>query len=250
MEIKFQAPQAIAVIKFTRRFPHGGERDEVARRHLAAHHQQPSVVPDAQHRRVAQSRRRRDERRLDSCLPQPERQARVLRRPLGRVGVADGVGVAADLEALRAEGPHDALVREALLRDGARARQRRLRLLGEPLHDAHGEERRADQERHHRRREAGQAPRRQEQERERHERGDRRPEREAYRLRRRRLELLRVAREAAQEIACVEIKILRRVRAESSRSLPRHRRDACSIAWRCRFLAARPSQDGSVIAEK
>ena len=43
---------------------------------------------------------------------------------------------------------------------------------------------------------------------------------------------------------CVEIKILRRVRP------PRHRRDACSIAWRCRFLAARPSQDGRVIAEK
>ena len=35
---------------------------------------------------------------------------------------------------------------------------------------------------------------------------------------------------------CVEIKILRRVRP------PRHRRDACSIAWRCRFLAARLSQ--------
>ena len=28
----------------------------------------------------------------------------------------------------------------------------------------------------------------------------------------------------------------------------RHRRDACSMAWRCRFLAARPSQDGRVIA--
>ena len=49
---------------------------------------------------------------------------------------------------------------------------------------------------------------------------------------------------------CVEIKILRRVRAESSRRPPRHRRDACSTAWRCRFLAARPSQDGRVIAEK
>ena len=49
---------------------------------------------------------------------------------------------------------------------------------------------------------------------------------------------------------CVEIKILRRVRAESSRRPPRHRRDACSMAWRCRFLAARPSQDGRVIAEK
>ena len=49
---------------------------------------------------------------------------------------------------------------------------------------------------------------------------------------------------------CVEIKILRRVRAESSRRPPRHRRDACSMAWRCRILTARPSQDGRVIAEK
>ena len=49
---------------------------------------------------------------------------------------------------------------------------------------------------------------------------------------------------------CVEIKILRRVRAEASRRPPRHRRDACSMAWRCRFLAARRSQDGRVIAEK
>ena len=44
--------------------------------------------------------------------------------------------------------------------------------------------------------------------------------------------------------ACVEIKILRRVR------LPRHRRDACSMAWRCRFLAARRNQRGHAIAEK
>ena len=49
---------------------------------------------------------------------------------------------------------------------------------------------------------------------------------------------------------CVEIKILRRVCAESWRRPPRHRRDACSIAWRRRFLAARPSQDGRAIAEK
>ena len=48
--------------------------------------------------------------------------------------------------------------------------------------------------------------------------------------------------------ACVEIKILRRVRAGSSRRPPRHRRDACSMAWRCGFLTARPSQDG--LAEK
>ena len=37
---------------------------------------------------------------------------------------------------------------------------------------------------------------------------------------------------------------------ESSRRPPRHRRGACSMAWRCRFLTARPSQDGRVIAEK
>ena len=52
------------------------------------------------------------------------------------------------------------------------------------------------------------------------------------------------------DATCVEIKMLRRVRAESSRRSPRHRRDACSMAWRCRFLAARPSQVGRVIAEK
>ena len=51
-------------------------------------------------------------------------------------------------------------------------------------------------------------------------------------------------------VTCVEINILRRVRAESSRRPPRHRRDACSMAWRCRFLAARPSQDGRGIVEK
>ena len=55
---------------------------------------------------------------------------------------------------------------------------------------------------------------------------------------------------AKYAVACVEIKILRRVRAESSRRPPRHRRGACSMAWRCRFLTARPSQDGRVIAEK
>ena len=55
-------------------------------------------------------------------------------------------------------------------------------------------------------------------------------------------------------IPCVEIKIYAgRVRAESSRRPPRHRRDACSMAWRCRFLAARQSQRGHAahaIAEK
>ena len=50
--------------------------------------------------------------------------------------------------------------------------------------------------------------------------------------------------------SCVEIKILRRVRAESSHLPARHRRDACSMAWRCQLLTARPSQDGRVIAEK
>ena len=48
---------------------------------------------------------------------------------------------------------------------------------------------------------------------------------------------------------CVEIKILRRVRAEPSRRPPRHRRDACSMAWRCRFVTAR-SHHGRVVAEK
>ena len=43
---------------------------------------------------------------------------------------------------------------------------------------------------------------------------------------------------------------LRRVRPESPRRPPRHRRGACSMAWRCRFLTARPSQHGRVIAEK
>ena len=45
--------------------------------------------------------------------------------------------------------------------------------------------------------------------------------------------------------ACVEIKILRRV--VLNRRVVLH---ACSMAWRCRFLAARPSQVGRVIAEK
>ena len=39
-------------------------------------------------------------------------------------------------------------------------------------------------------------------------------------------------------ISCVEIQILRRVRAEPSRRPPRPRRDACSTAWRCRFVTA------------
>ena len=50
-------------------------------------------------------------------------------------------------------------------------------------------------------------------------------------------------------VPCAEIKLIRRVRVESSRHPPRHRRDACSMAWRCRFLTARPSQNGRVIAD-
>ena len=42
-----------------------------------------------------------------------------------------------------------------------------------------------------------------------------------------------------EQPACAEIKILRRVRDEPSRRPPRHRRDACSMVWRCRFLTAR-----------
>ena len=51
-------------------------------------------------------------------------------------------------------------------------------------------------------------------------------------------------------IDCVEIKILRRVRAESHRRPPRHRRDACSMAWASQFLTARRSKRGHAIAEK
>ena len=50
--------------------------------------------------------------------------------------------------------------------------------------------------------------------------------------------------------ACVEIKILRRVRAGSPRRPPRHRRGACSMAWRCQFITTRRSQHGRAIAEK
>ena len=42
---------------------------------------------------------------------------------------------------------------------------------------------------------------------------------------------------------CVEIKFSRHIRSESSRRPSRHRRDACSVAWRCRW-------DGSIIVEK
>ena len=53
------------------------------------------------------------------------------------------------------------------------------------------------------------------------------------------------ARRAVEAASCVEIKILRRVRAEPSRRPPRHRRDACSMAWRCRFVTARRSRHAS-----
>ena len=43
---------------------------------------------------------------------------------------------------------------------------------------------------------------------------------------------------------------LRHIRAESSCRPPRYRRDACSMAWRCRHLTARRGQHGRVIAEK
>ena len=45
-------------------------------------------------------------------------------------------------------------------------------------------------------------------------------------------ELARKYEERARVAACVEIKILRRGRAESSRRPSRHRRDTCSMAWR------------------
>ena len=46
------------------------------------------------------------------------------------------------------------------------------------------------------------------------------------------LDALRTLLPSAHIVAvCVEINILRRVRAESSRRPPRHRRDACSMVW-------------------
>ena len=50
-------------------------------------------------------------------------------------------------------------------------------------------------------------------------------------------------------LVCVEINQCVGCTGEEPAS-PRHRRDACSTAWRCEFLTARPSQDGRVIAEK
>ena len=43
---------------------------------------------------------------------------------------------------------------------------------------------------------------------------------------------------------------LRRVRPESPRRPPRHRRDACSMAWRCGSLAVRFGDYGHFFAEK
>ena len=43
------------------------------------------------------------------------------------------------------------------------------------------------------------------------------------------------------QIACVEIKLSLRVSATAESWPPRHGRDACSMAWRCRFLTARPN---------
>ena len=46
-------------------------------------------------------------------------------------------------------------------------------------------------------------------------------------------------------LACVEIKILRRVRAESSRCPPRHRRDACSLTSTQVLAGAEADDQGS-----
>ena len=45
---------------------------------------------------------------------------------------------------------------------------------------------------------------------------------------------------------CVEIKFYGEFVLNRSRRPPRHRRDACSAAWRW-FLAARPSQHGAIV---
>ena len=52
---------------------------------------------------------------------------------------------------------------------------------------------------------------------------------------------------AAAVLNCVEIKILRRV---PSRRPPCHRRDACSMAWRRRFITNRRSQHGRIVAHR
>ena len=54
---------------------------------------------------------------------------------------------------------------------------------------------------------------------------------------------------AAAAATCVEIRMLRRLRAESSRCPPRHLHDTCSTAWRCRFFTARRGQRDRVIAD-
>ena len=50
------------------------------------------------------------------------------------------------------------------------------------------------------------------------------------------IDLFERQRDPGFTITCVEIKISRRIHD-------------CSMAWRCRFLTARPCQDGHVIAE-
>ena len=50
---------------------------------------------------------------------------------------------------------------------------------------------------------------------------------------------------AAYVLDCVEIKILRRVRAESSRCPPRHRRDACSLTSTQVLAGAEADDQGS-----
>ena len=56
------------------------------------------------------------------------------------------------------------------------------------------------------------------------------------------------ALKGVQRFAVHESNFAALVMAESRPA--RHRRDACSTAWRCRFLAARRSQHGRVIVEK
>ena len=56
--------------------------------------------------------------------------------------------------------------------------------------------------------------------------------------------------EEDRQVLLTEVEKGFELRPESSRRPPRHRRDACSMAWRCRFFAARRSQRGHVIAEK
>ena len=58
------------------------------------------------------------------------------------------------------------------------------------------------------------------------------------------------AKVAALVKISAQVKLSRRVSATAESWPPRHGRDACSMAWRCRFLTARPSLVGRAIAEK